>query len=302
MAGSGQILWDRRCRVTIATPVDDSTDFKDTKTQVVEVDGGVTDQRGRIGQRIQFKVTRTLKKEPNTSEITISNLNSTSRGNLQKRGVKLLLEAGYKSTGVARYFAGDVRSVDHIRADADWESKLRLGDGERAWNFSRVSESFAPGTARSDVAKRVGSLLGIDVGNLNDWASKISGSYDQGFTAFGSTARVFDQIIKGAQLEWSIQDNALQILDPYGTLDLPIPVISEDSGMVGSPEMGAPKKKGAPGLIKVKSLLFPTKPGAKVKLKSDRYDGYLRVESVTFTGDTHGGDWYTEIDGSIVKQ
>ncbi len=301
MAGDGQLMHDRRCRVTTATPIDDPTDFKTTKTHVVEVDGGVTDQPGRIGLRLQFKVTRTLKKEPNTSEITITNLNNDSRSALQKKGSKVMLEAGYRGTGVSRYFVGDIRNADHIRANGDWESKLSLGDGERAWGFSRISESFAPGTPKSDVIRRVGIVMGIDKGNLDDAVGNISGAFEQGFCAAGNTARVFDKLIKGAKLEWSVQDNALQILDPYATLNLPVPVLSESTGLVGSPEMGAPKKKGGTGLVKCKHLLFPTKPGAKVKLESSRYDGYLRVESCVFTGDTHGGDWYTEIEGTILR-
>lgn len=301
MAGNGQALFDRRCRVTIANPVKTANDYKDVTTDVIEIDGGTTDDRAVSGLRVWFKITKKLTKEPNTSEIIVTNLSPNRRSSLQQKGVRVLLEAGYKETGVSRYFSGDVRTIDHIRNGADWDTSLKLGDGERAWNFARVYESFAPGTPKSSVVKTLAESMGLDVGNLESQLSGIVGTIDQGFAAAGSASRAFDQFVKSIGKEWSVQDNALQILDPYEVLDLPIPEISVDSGLLGSPEMGTPPKKGKPPLVKFKSLLIPTRPGAKVKLVSKRYNGYVRVVAVTFTGDTHGGEWETEISGQILQ-
>lgn len=301
MATSGQALFDRRCKLTIANPVNDPEDFSHTLTDVIEIDGGTTSQQDVPGMRVQFKIDKSEKKEPNSSQIIVTNLSPTRRSSLQHVGVKMLLEAGYKEVGVFKIFAGDVRTVDHVRSKANWDTTMRLGDGERAWKFARVAESFAPGTKVVDAARAIAKAMGLDMGNFNKQMESVTAQFDQGYAACGSAARALDQIITTIGKTWSIQDGALQILDPYGVLDLPIPVISPTSGLIDSPEMGSPPSKGKPQLLKFKSLLIATKPGAKVRLLSARYDGFVRVHKCSFTGDTHGGDWYTEIEGTIIK-
>ena len=70
------------------------------------------------------------------------------------------------------------------------------------------------------------------------------------------------------------------------------------NGML-KPEMGTPEKKGKPALIKFKSLLMQTRPGGLVRLKSRVYDGEVTVKKLDHDGDTHGGNWYTNIEGIL---
>lgn len=301
MALSGLALFDRRCRLTIANPVDEENNFSKTQVQVIEIDGGTTDNRAVSGMRVAFKITKTLKKEPNTSEIVVTNLSPKRRSSLQHKGVKVMLEAGYKATGVKKYFSGDVRTIDHVRNNADWDTTMKLGDGERAWGFARISESFAPGTPKANVVRTIAKSMGLELGNLDEQLASLTGTIDQGFAAAGPSSHAMNQIITSLGKEWSVQDGQLQILDPYQVLNLPVPEISVSSGLLDSPEMGTPPKKGKPALVKFKSLLIPVKPGGKVKLVSERYNGYVRVVAVTFTGDTHGGSWETEISGQILQ-
>ncbi len=297
----GDNLFDRRCRLTIANPVDTPNDFTTTTTDVIEIDGGVTDDRAVAGMRLKFRITKTDKKEPNTSEITVTNLSPDRRKSLQKKGVKVMLEAGYRDTGVAKIFTGDVRSIDHIRSTADFDTTMKLGDGERAWNFARVSESFSPGTRAADIGKALGKALGIGLGNLEKILSENTGIFDQGYAAAGSAAREFDRFMRSQKLLWSVQDSEIQVLKPGQVLEAPIPYFTADSGLVESPEMGTPGKKGKPALVTFKGLLQPVKPGTKVKLKSERYDGLVKVKSCTYDGDTHGGAWYVTISGEVLK-
>ena len=301
MARSGDQLFDRRCRVTVFNPVATPNDFKTTKTESISIDGGSTEDRSRTGLRVQFKIKKSLKREPNTSELTITNLSPDRRASLQQKGVRVIVEAGYRDTGFARYFAGDARTIDHVRADADWETLMQLGDGERSWQFARVNESFSPGTRVADAIKKIGRACGIGTGNLDDQAGLVNATLEQGFAAMGSASKALDKLLRSVRLTWSVQDGELQLLDEDGVLSLPIQEISPETGLIGSPEMGSPPKKGKPQLVRFKSLLTPTKPGAKVKLKSERYDGYVKVQACEFDGDTHGGDWYTSISGVIIK-
>lgn len=295
MAGSGQALFGRRCRVTIATPVATEGNFRDTTSEVVEIDGGDG------GLRIAGSIRKTTKKEPNTCEIRIYNLSPSRRAGLQKKGVKVLVEVGYKDTGLSRVFSGDARTVDHVREGADWITVLKLGDGERAWQYARVNESFAPGTPRADVVRTLAEKMGLDLGNVAKQVADITGTFDAGFAASGSASRAFEQVIRAVELEWSMQDGALQLLRPDQPLDQSVPDITPQTGLIGSPEMGSPPKKGKPALVKFTALMTPVKPGSKVKLKSERYDGYVRVTGIEYDFDTHGASWYSKIAGQVLK-
>lgn len=304
MAGgaTGDALVDRIAKVIIRNPAKGDNDFRDGDViDVLEINSGVDRESGRVGLRVEFDIEKADKKEPNQSKITIYNLSGSTRSSLQQKGVKLSLEAGYRDTGLFRIFAGDVRTVDHVREKAMWGTVMQLGDGERAWQFAQVNESFSPGTSKATVLRTIAEKMGLDLGNTAKQAAELQGNYEQGYCVMGNSARELDRVLRALRLTWSIQDGQLQILKPGQTLDLPIPVISPQTGLVGSPEMGSPPAKNKPQLVQFKALLLPTKPGAKVKLESERYDGYVRVKSCKFTGDTSGGEWYTHIAGVIVQ-
>jgi hypothetical protein len=302
MATSGNPLFGRRVRLTIAVPVSTPNDFTHTTTDVIEINGGQTDDPNQPGLRIVFKVKRKLEKEPNTSEISVYNLSSNRRAQLQQKGLKVLLEAGYKSTGLSRYFSGDVRSVDHVRKGPDWETVIKLGDGERAWRFARVNESFAVGSRAADVLMRIAQKTGLGMGNVDKQAASIDKLFDQGYVAAGNAMAALTKLVESIGKRVSVQDGHIQILGTEETLDLPVPVVSPDTGLIGSPEMGSPPTKGKPQLLKFKSLLIPVKPGSKVNLRSERYpNAFVRVHNVTFDGDSHGKQWFSEMEATILK-
>ncbi len=243
-----------------------------------------------------FKVEKSAGKEPNSLELKLDNVAESSRAAMQQKGARVVVLAGYEGS-VGQIFAGDVRSVDHIRQGTTWTTRILAGDGERAYSHARVNESFAPGVKVADVVQRLAGLLGVDPGNAREKARAIPGEYLQGLTAHGRAARALDKVLEPAGLEWSIQDGRLQILAPTETLRTQAVAVNPDTGLVGSPEMGTPAKKGGRAVLKVRSLLqHSVRPGVRVELRSDTHRGVFRVEKVTHTGDTAGGDWYSDLE------
>lgn len=290
-------LYGRRARIVVAIPV--ASDFHSTTFDELEVNAGEgTD--GEPGLRVAFKIEKSDGKEPNNSEITITNLSPDSRGKLQKKGVKVTLEAGYDATGLSKIFRGDARSIDHVRNNADWDTKIKCGDGERAWRFARVNESFAAGTGAGDVLNYLAEQSGLQIGSVPSVVASLTTRYDHGYVVSGSWAHEMDKLVKSIGYKWSVQDETLQVLLPGEASKAAVPEISPETGLVGSPEFGTPEKKGKPALVKFKSLLQPTQPGARVKLKSDRYNGFVRVKKISIEGDTHGGNWYTTFQGVLL--
>lgn len=295
-------LYDRRARVTFSSPISTTSgaNFVTTTSNVLVVEAGERGDRPP-GQRIKFKVMKTDGKEPNTTELVVTNLNDDHRSLIQKKGTKITLEAGYASTGVSRIARGDARTVDSVRNDASWDSTIKCGDGERAFRNARVSESFAPGTQASDVLQYLANASGLQIGNTPGVVLNLTQTFDQGYVVSGQWAHEMDRFLRGTGYKWSIQDDTLQVLLPGQASTAQIPLISPETGLIGSPEFGSPEKKGQPALIKFKSLLIPSTPGAKVRLRSKRYDGFVRAKKVTMTGDTHGQEWYTEFEGVLIS-
>lgn len=293
-------LYDRRARVTFAAPSATKGNFNQVVQDVLVIEAGEGGDQP-AGQRVAFKVSKTDGKEPNTAEIIVTNLNDDSRGLIQKKGVKVILEAGYAETGMSRIWRGDARTVDNVRDLSDWNSTIKGGDGERAYRNARVAESFAPGTKAGSILQYLANASGLQVGNTPNVVLNLTQSFDQGYVVSGQWAHEMDRFLRGTGYAWSVQDDTLQVLLPGQASTAEFPEISPESGLVGSPEFGSPEKKGKPALVKFKALLQPCVPGAQVRLKSNRYDGFVRVKKVHFTGDTHSLEWYTEYEGVLLS-
>lgn len=248
--------------------------------------------------RIAFSIKKTLTKEPNSCELRISNLSDVSRNKLNQKHMPVIVEAGYRgSLGVV--FSGDSRTVDHIRESADWTTLVHCGDGERAYNFGRVSESFGPNTPVTTVIRNAAQGLGIGLGNLDSVLAIIPAIqvFKHGFTAFGPASSVLEKALAAAGYTYSIQNNALQIQRDLQAVNPQAFLLSPESGLVGSPEHTAPNAKGKPAVLKVRALLnHRLLPGNIVRVQSRAVDGEFIIQVVEHTGDSHGADWFTNLE------
>lgn len=279
-------LFGRVCRVIVGRP---QADYRTLAPDAVEVEG----------LRVQFKVTRTGTSEPNAAEVSVWNLAPSTRAVTQVKGSKLILLAGYEGS-FRQVIAADVRTVDHTRQGAHWVSKFGVGDGERAYLYARVSDSFAPGTDAGTIARRLVTELGLDPGNAVDTIAAAARTFTQGYSARGRAAAELDRLTAALGLTWSVQDGRVQVLSSTSFLEPSTSIeLSPSSGLVGSPEHGSPNEKGGPGVLKVKSLLQPDlRPGVRFALVSSVATGTYRCGRVEHSGDTAGGEWYTTVEAT----
>ena len=292
-----QLLFGRRCKLTVTAPTGAPGDASGVPAEVIEIAG--QDDPTTPGLRIVFKISKTLQKDPNGSEITIYNLAPATRGKLQQKGVRVTLEAGYSTTGVQRLFVGDVRTADHVREGTEWATKLKCGDGERSFQNARLSMSFAAGTGAGDVLLALCRATGLAIGNVPTEVANLSTTFQTGYCVSGPLHRSIGRLVSSLGYTFSIQDGAIQVLSPGGTFGAQIPLIDPSSGLIGSPEMGSPEKKSGKALVKFKSLLLAVIPGGAVHLKSERYDGQVTLKKVAHEGDTSSGPWYTQMEGHL---
>lgn len=253
------------------------------------------------GLRVAFKADKTLKPEPNTLDLKVYNLAKASRAQMQSKGAKVILQAGYQDH-VEVVFQGDARTIDHVRSGPDWITHVQCGDGERAYRNSRINASFAPGTKVQDVLRTLVKSLGLNSGNALDEIGKggFREGFDQflnGYAASGNSATELTRLLDSAGLDWSIQDGALQVLKDSETAKNTAVLLSAATGMVGSPEHGSPNKRGLASVLKVKSLLQPSvRPGSLVQVEAIGISGLFKAEKVTHQGDTAGPEMYTSVE------
>ncbi|MGN6702933.1 MAG: phage protein [Burkholderiaceae bacterium] len=278
--------------------------------------------------RFEFVIEKSASETLNSSTVRVYNMSPESRRLVETPNNALILKAGYKQdVGALTIFVGIVRRVLTVRDGVDWVTEMELDDGLIAYRDAKASLTFGPGAAGVDVLTAVANQFALPVRPL---PADIPGkTYAAGFSFVGRIRECMTKVCDYLGLEWSIQNQEIQILRKGGVVKDTAIVLSPDTGMIGSPELeaktmteAAAAKKGITtnqaGVVvrgtkvlasgkestrleiqgyKIKSLLQPTiQPGGYVQVKSAGIDGqFFRVEKVTHRGDTGGREWETEI-------
>lgn len=258
--------------------------------------------------RVQFKIERTLQPEPNTADVSIFNLSKESRAAVQEKGILSEIEAGYFGL-ISLIFRGDLDYGSTVRVGPDWVTTFQASDGGKQFRSSRINLPFDAGTKIGDVINQAAKQLGVGLGNVASEVAKgiprgTALQYVKGLVLSGQTSKEFTKILKRAGFGWSIQDNQIQLTRPGQVLNPgEAIVLNQATGLIGSPE------QGEKGLIKVRSLLQPElQPGKRIQIQAGardlsgvpEIDGFFRIEKTTFSGDTWGGDWYSDVEARPV--
>ncbi len=287
MAGTGIQLWQKDWRVVVGT--------KDIS-----------------GLDIQFRVKKSLKQEPNTCDLRIWGLSPDTRkmleqgtdgrvvanklsnkqalagftANVQTQTVvPVALEAGYKG-GRSQIFLGEMRSAQTVTDGPNVITEMTTGDSDKAILGARLSVSLGPGASVSTALQKLLAAMGVGQGNLPKVLNLLNTTgtakmYTKGAVLKGSAADRLTDITRSAGLEWSVQDGELQILQLGQPLDGEAVLISENTGMVGSPSCDTK------GVLTVTTLMIPNiRPGVKIAMQSRSVNGGFRVISCMYEGDT----------------
>lgn len=264
------------------------------------------------GHQIEFDVKRDLRGSPNTCDLVLTNLADEARQSFIGAPVKVVLEAGY-TDDLRLLFTGDVRYASNEHEGTEWRTKLQLADGGRAFANAKINRSYAKGTPIGTIVRDLAKAFGVPINSLasvdNDLKTRIS----SGDVLQGPVSDELTRVLAPFDLEWSFQHGVLQVIKSDGVKPGTIRVISEESGMIGAPEMTPPKIIAAPKHVgrstgrakprvpklKLKHELYPeVSPGEKIQVISRSMNGLFRVDVVKHKGDFFGNDWITEIEAS----
>lgn len=273
----------------------------------------VTLARGRVGEyqtaipdnaiiitdlRVQFAIEKSLKGEPNTCDITISNLSAQTRAEFSSKPLYVILEVGYDDNPLKRLFAGDVIWAPSTRRPPDWETLIQAGDGTRASVHARLNRSYRSGINKKTILKDLASAMGMTIPTSIAEARALQDQFVSGVTVSGQSSVEMDRLLKSAGMEYSIQGGELQIVETGGVTQDRAWFMSADDGMIGTPVLSVPTESNKTPTLTVQSLIFPElTPGGKLELISESLSGTYRITRVTHAGDTHGDTWLTTVEG-----
>ncbi len=245
--------------------------------------------------RVQFRVTRTNKREPNEAQVTLYNLSRQTRVAMQEKDIPTRIVCGYVND-THQIFLGDLDYSRSTRQGTDWVTTLQSSDGGQKIRKSRVNVSLRGPAKVTDALRAAADALGLEAGNLRQkiqegGVRKTFDEFTQGIVLSGKADQQLDKIVRSLGLTWSSQDGQLILLGPNETISQQARVLGPRTGLVGSPE------PGDDGRVRCRSLLLPDlTPNNRVKVESEEINGFFKVEKTTYTGDTWGNDWYADLE------
>lgn len=238
------------------------------------------------GLRVKFEIEKTLEAVPNKAVISIYNLNADSRALTERKGLALILSVGY-GTLLEDIFSGDIAQPKSQLTGPDIITTFEVGDGEVAYQQSRVDITYTAGTSLKDAILGVAKSFGQ---TIKDLASVGPEKILNGLVLSGPSRTHMDQLTAKGGLEWSIQDGAIQVLKKNSPTNEEAVVLSPQSGLIGVPQK---KDEG----IELTSLLqTKIKPGRIIQVSSKFISGTFRCTRVTHKGDTHDKDWVSVVE------
>lgn len=257
--------------------------------------------------RIEFDVKKTTKKNPNSGKITVTNVSRETRARFEDTKVRVVLYAGYKEhQGPLLLFQGNVLQAYSNIERPDTSFVMELGDGYNEIRDSVISVGYAPGVDSKTILAEASKSMESPLVLPEDAPNRV---WNNGFSYYGSSRKLLDKVVNASGLEWSIQNGNVQVIEKQGVTTAQGIIIGPDSGMIKSPvkvraakvEKAGKKTEvkddgGSDDGWKVTTLLMPTiNPGDRVIMKSEVVEGVFRVAEISHKGDTHGGDWQSEL-------
>jgi hypothetical protein len=189
-------------------------------------------------------------------------------------------------------FSGTIakRGVVAEKSGPDRIVTIEAGDGELAFTSTRHDRNYGSTTNQTILASILKDMgLGLAPGD-----PLVPLVYPLGISFVGPAQDALDRICGDVGQSYSIQDGNVQILAAGSTRQEAAVLLTSDTGLIGSP---AQSDDG----VNLQSLLNgQVIPGGLLSVGSESVTGFFRADTVTHRGDTHGGDWMTEIEATPI--
>lgn len=213
----GDVFFGRRYRITVSDDSGNALDVSDL--------------------HCTFNIVKTIMMEPNTSEITIYNLNAQTENTIIMTGTRVTLEAGYEGSQFGLIFDGDLLQPIREREDGTtYKLTLISLDSDRAINFEIVNLSVVKGQTQRSIIYHIANKASNPI-PLGSISSKLEGqTLTRGKVMFGKASDYIRQIAKSNDLHFYMDDGSLNLISLDELPEGEIFELSPESGLIGTPE------------------------------------------------------------------
>lgn len=235
---------------------------------------------------MSFDIQKTISSEPNPAFFTLTNLSQSTRNLItDKKYNRLMFNAGYQDD-LRTLYIGYIDEVENKKEGTDIVTMMTCTDGSKDYRDARVSVTVAKGATDQEIVKQVaGSMPNTQKGTEQYTKER---KLPRGKTLVGNARDILTQVAKNQDADWSIQDNRLVMLPKKNALanDEGF-IISEDTGMIGSPQ------KVSDGLEVRCYLNNVMRVGQLCRVESmlPEYTGDFKILKLQMKGSNKGNDW-----------
>lgn len=260
---------------------------------------GATSESNPHALHISFSIEKSTSETPNTAKVQVWNLSNKSLKILDTKDCTLQLQAGY-TDHIALVLVGNVVTVVTSMDGADRMTEIEVVDGRVALRDTYLSISLKGKVNCKDVFNLVAGEMGVAV--VYSKKAKFK-TLPNGFSFVGPAKNALKKLCVTCGLEWSIQNEVLQIRKPNEPITVSAYLLNSETGLLEVPKRitisqeSDDSKGGASNATaqigyEVRYLMN----GAigvndYVRLESAEARGYFRVHKVTLDGDNLEGDW-----------
>lgn len=248
------------------------------KTEGIEIDA----------LKVTFEIEKTIDNKPNPGKIVIWNLSKENQNRILSGEYHLVkLHAGYDTLRLI--YAGDIVKKKIRREGLDMLMELECGDGHTDYRKASIAVTIAAGATDADIIKTAaGTMTNTRPGTVDKMPPR---ALPRAKVLVGNTREVLNKVTKNADADWSIQDGELMVLRPDSILAGEAILLSEETGMIGSPD-------DTDNGLGMSCLLNPAlRIGGLVRVESmiTSYNGDYKITHIQHSGDSHGGSWISKL-------
>lgn len=238
--------------------------------------------------RVAFDVDKTITEKPNPATFRVWNLNRDHINQALSQGFKkAVLSVGYQA--LKKIYSGDITKVRINRDNLDFILTIECADGFRDYTGSRSAVTIKAGASDKEIVDEILKKMGNSERGTIEIINKRK--LPRGRVLNGDNRHLLSQVSRNSNANWSIQDGALTILPKDKVLNEEAVLISQDTGMIGSPEQ-------TDDGLELTCLLNPLlQIGGLVEVRSilDYFNGEYKIVKLVHSGDVMSGDWQSKM-------
>lgn len=213
----GDILFGRRYRITVSD------------------ESGTAIDISRL--HCTFSIIKTIQMEPNSSEISVYNLNAQTENAIIMNGKRVTVEAGYEGSQFGLIFDGDIIQCIREKVNANtFKLTIIALDSDRAINFDIANYSILRGQSHRSIVEHIANKASnpVPLGSISEKLKNTT--LPRGKVLFGKASDFIRQIAKSNGLKCYMDDGRLNLIDLKELPKNEIFKLDPTSGLIGVPE------------------------------------------------------------------